>query len=247
MQTAGKAGVSAAEIARFDALAAQWWDPSGPMRPLHAMNRLRTEWVLARVQARFKGPVRLLDVGCGGGLAAETFARAGHAVLGLDAAGRAIEAGRTHAAGRGLALEYRCGLAADLLGEGARFAVVTALEVLEHVPEPRAFLAELAGLLAPGGLLFVSTLNRTARSFAVAKLGAEYVLRLLPAGTHDWRKFVTPAELAAGMRAAGLRLDDITGMVPNVLRGGWRASRDTGMNYLAMAAAAGGAAAARMP
>jgi 2-polyprenyl-6-hydroxyphenyl methylase/3-demethylubiquinone-9 3-methyltransferase len=237
MQTAEAAGVSPQEIARFDALAGRWWDPAGPMRPLHAMNRLRTEWVLARVRARFAGAVRLLDVGCGGGLAAEAFARAGHDVLGLDAAARALDAGRAHAAGQGLSLEYRCGLAADLRAEGARFAVITALEVIEHVPEPGAFLAELAALLEPGGLLFVSTLNRTARSFAVAKLGAEYVLRLLPAGTHDWRKFITPAELGQGLRGAGLRLADITGMVPDPLRGGWRASRNLSVNYLAMAEA----------
>ncbi|HEY2133115.1 MAG TPA: bifunctional 2-polyprenyl-6-hydroxyphenol methylase/3-demethylubiquinol 3-O-methyltransferase UbiG, partial [Acetobacteraceae bacterium] len=175
MQTARQAGVSPEEIARFDALAARWWDPAGPMRPLHAMNRLRVDWILARMQKRFAAPVRLLDVGCGAGLAAEALARAGHDVLGLDAAGEALAAGRAHAEGQALALSYRDGLAEDLLAEGARFPVITALEVIEHVPDPMGFLAVLAGLLAPGGLLFVSTLNRTPRALLTAKLAAEYV------------------------------------------------------------------------
>jgi 2-polyprenyl-6-hydroxyphenyl methylase / 3-demethylubiquinone-9 3-methyltransferase len=236
MQAARQAGVSPEEIARFDALAAQWWDPAGPMRPLHAMNRLRVDWVLSRVRQRYPGPVRILDVGCGAGLAAEAFARAGHDVLGLDAAAEALEAGRAHAEGQGLALRYREGLAEDLLAEGARFPVITALEVIEHVPDPMGFLADLAGLLAPGGLLFVSTMNRTPRALLTAKLAAEYVLRWLPAGTHDWRKFVTPVEMGHGLRDAGLRVADITGMAPDLLTGRWRTSRDLAVNYMEMAA-----------
>lgn len=232
--------VSAEEVARFDALASRWWDPRGPMRALHAMNPARVGWIEGRLRRRFgPSPVRLLDVGSGAGLAAEAFARRGHAVLGLDAAGEAIEAARAHAAGRGLDLRYRAGLAEELLAEGARFPAITALEVIEHVPDPRAFLIVLAGLLEPGGVLFVSTLNRTARSLLLAKFGAEYVLRMLPVGTHDWRKFITPAELAAHGRAAGLRLADSAGMGFDPLGGRWRIGRDLSMNYLAALAKGG--------
>ena len=217
-----------AEIARFDALAAQWWDPAGPMRALHAMNTLRVGWI-ARHLPR---PGALLDVGCGAGLAAEALARRGHAVLGIDAAAQPLAAARAHAA-PGLPVEYRLASTSDLVAEGRRFPAITALEVVEHVPDPAGFFQDLAGLLEPGGQLFVSTINRTAQSLVVAKWGAEYVLRLLPPGTHEWRRFVTPVELARHARAAGLRMTGSTGMRFNPLRQGWTASTDLSINYIA--------------
>jgi 2-polyprenyl-6-hydroxyphenyl methylase/3-demethylubiquinone-9 3-methyltransferase len=226
--------VSVAEVARFDALAAEWWDPNGPMRPLHRMNPARIGWIAERVARRFptSTATRLLDVGCGAGLAAEALARRGYDVLGLDAAAETIAAADAHAAGQDLRLAYRVGAPEELLAEGARFPVVTTLEVIEHVPDPAAFVRTLAGLLQPGGLLFLSTLNRTPRSFLSAKVGAEYLLRWLPVGTHDWRKFITPVELGTLLRDAGLRVTDVAGLVPDPLRGGWRMARDLGVNYL---------------
>ncbi len=232
--------VSAEEIARFDALAASWWDPNGPMRPLHRMNPARIDWIVERVSRRYpdSSTVRLLDIGCGAGIATEALARHGFDVLGLDAAGEAIQAGRAHAQGQSqddLRLRYRVGTAEDLRAEGAAFDVITALEVIEHVPDPAAFILVLRGLLAPDGLLFLSTLNRTPESFAAAKLGAEYFLRWLPIGTHDWRKFITPAEMAGFLRDAGLFVADTAGLSNDPCHGGWRTGRNLRINYLVQA------------
>ena len=235
------ASVSPDEIARFGALAGQWWDPDGPMRPLHRMNPLRVRWIdrqLGRLPRRAAaGRLRLLDLGCGAGIASEALAARGHAVLGVDASADAIAAAEAHrmiaiAARPALDLAYRCGSAEMLLHETARFDAVIALEVIEHVPDPEAFLALLGQLLAPGGVIVLSTLNRTWRSLAMAKLGAEYVLRLLPIGTHDWRKFVTPAELGRHAARAGLRVAETAGMT--LRAGGWHESRDTSVNYIAL-------------
>jgi 2-polyprenyl-6-hydroxyphenyl methylase/3-demethylubiquinone-9 3-methyltransferase len=203
------------------------------MRPLHRMNPLRVGWIDQRITARLNPPVRLLDLGCGAGIAAEAFARRGHTVLGLDASAEAIAAAEAHAKDEALHLTYRVGAAEDLEAEGQTFEVVTALEVIEHVEDPAAFMRQLASLTLPGGLVFVSTLNRTLRSLAMAKIGAEYIARLLPIGTHDWRRFVAPEALAGYGRAAGLRLIDLTGMEMSALSGNWRAKRDVGVNYLA--------------
>ncbi len=218
------------EVARFGALAGSWWDPAGPMGALHAMNPLRTGWIDRRVRAEFGGPQRLLDVGCGAGLASEALARLGHTVLGVDAAAPAIEAARTHAAGLGLPLRYRVGGVERMTDT---FPVVTCLEVIEHVDDPAVFLARVARVVAPGGLLFVSTINRTARSLLVAKLGAEYIARLLPVGTHDWRRFVTPAELSRLGRPAGFVTAGAIGMTYDVTHRRWISSADLSINYLA--------------
>ena len=225
--------VSSEEVAKFDALAGQWWDPAGPMAPLHAMNPLRADWVDARIALAS----RILDVGCGAGLLSEALAARGHDVLGLDAAGSAIIAARAHAEGKGLALAYRCGLAEDLLAEGLRFPVITALEVIEHVPDPARFIAVLAALLEPGGTLFLSTLNRTKRAWLIAKFGAEYVMRLLPRGTHEWRAFLSPAEIGRMLRTEGLRVADIAGMSYAPLTGRWTTGRDVSVNYILQAVA----------
>lgn len=230
----------AEEIAKFDALADRWWDPRGPMAPLHAMNPLRCGWVAERLARRLGrqgedlSGLRVLDVGCGAGLASEALARRGASVTGIDAAGAALEAARAHAVRSGLEIDYRAARPEELSGE---WDAVVSLEVIEHVaPEERpAFLGALARLTRPGGAVFLSTLNRTPRAFLMAKLGAEYVLRLLPRGTHDWKLFMTPAELGAGLREAGLRVEDIAGMGFDPLSRRWKATWDVGVNYILMA------------
>ena len=228
LKTMPSDSVVAAEVAQFDALAARWWDRSGPMAPLHAMNALRVAWVCRHL----KPGSNLLDIGCGAGIASEALARQGHRVTGIDAAGEVIAAARAHAEGQLLPLTYRAATAEALLAEGAQFDAITALEVIEHVAQPQEFLTTLAGLLAPGGVLVLSTLNRTRRSYLMAKIGAEYLLRMLPVGTHDWSKFVTPGEAGAMLRQTGLRLTDISGMQLSPFTGRWRETTDTGVNYI---------------
>jgi len=217
-----------AEVDKFDRLAGRWWDPDGPMKPLHRMNPARIGWIEGLIPAG----CRVLDVGCGAGLASEALARLGHDVLGIDAAGEAIDAARAHAEGAGLALAYRAAMAEEIIAEGQRFPAVIALEVIEHVADCATFMDQLAALLEPGGVLVMSTLNRTRRSWLTAKLGAEYILRMLPVGTHDWRQFITPVELSGMMRAAGLRVTRSAGLSMDPLRGNWRISQDLGVNFL---------------
>ncbi|HVJ53988.1 MAG TPA: bifunctional 2-polyprenyl-6-hydroxyphenol methylase/3-demethylubiquinol 3-O-methyltransferase UbiG [Aliidongia sp.] len=233
-----------AEIGRFAALAGAWWDPEGEFKPLHRINPVRLEFIrdhLARHFGRditakrpFEG-LRLLDIGCGGGLVSEPLARLGFTVSGIDAAAEGIEAARLHADGQGLAIDYRQGTAEALLEAGERFDAVTALEIVEHVVDPAAFLASLGGLVRPGGAAVLSTLNRTARSFALGVVGAEYVLRWVPRGTHRWSKFLRPSELAAAARHAGLVPAELAGMSFDPFGGDWSLSRDLGVNYMMLA------------
>lgn len=237
---ASDASVSAEEIARFSSIAREWWDPRGPMRPLHAMNPVRIGWIDSHLplRSRRQPRLRVLDLGCGAGLASEALARAGHDVLAIDASADGIAAARRHLEQQPLpsgagSLAYRVGSAERLVKEGQTFDAVVALEIIEHVTDPAIFMQLLARLACPGGQVFVSTMNRTPRAFAFAKIGAEYVLRLLPIGTHDWRKFVTPSELGAYGRHAGLRLNDIAGLTADLSGNTWRVSRDLGVNYIA--------------
>jgi 2-polyprenyl-6-hydroxyphenyl methylase/3-demethylubiquinone-9 3-methyltransferase len=221
--------VDAAEIAKFAAQALRWWDPEGPFKTLHEINGLRTDYIAER--AALSG-ARVLDVGCGGGLLSEALARRGGTVLGIDLAEPSLAAARDHAAGGGVAVDYRCVDVEALAREQpASFAVVTCLEMLEHVPEPSRVVAACAALLAPGGSMFFSTLNRNAKSFALAIVGAEYVLGLLPRGTHEYLKLVRPSELASWCRAAGLHVAEITGLHFNPLLHSYRLGGDVDVNY----------------
>ena len=238
--------VDAAEIDRFEAMAERWWDDNGPMKPLHAMNPVRLGFIRAQVIAHFQrggddplplNGLRVADVGCGGGILSEPLARMGGDVTGFDPATANIHIARQHAAAMGLSINYRAEPIEVAAANHERFDLITALEVIEHVAEVDAFLDALSKVLAPGGLIILSTLNRTKRSFAGAIVGAEWLLRWLPVGTHDWRKFVTPAELEAALARAGLALLDSRGMVPAPLTGGWRLGADMAVNYIVAATA----------
>jgi len=227
----GHANVDPGEIAKFDALAQRWWDPAGEFAPLHRLNPLRTGYVAAR--AALPG-ARVLDVGCGGGLLAESLARLGARVTALDLSPAAIEVAELHALDQGLSIDYRqCAVETLLPEHAASFDVVTCMEMLEHVPEPAAILESLAALVRPGGSVFVSTLSRNFRSFALAIVAAEYVLGLVPRGTHEYARFINPAELARAARECGLDLRDLTGIEPVLGTHDFRLGRDVRVNYLA--------------
>ena len=205
------------------------------MRALHRMNPARIGWILQRIVEQRSGPIeglRVLDVGCGAGIAAEAMARGGLSVLGIDAAQDVIAAAAAHARDAGLPLTYRVAAAEGLLTEAERFPVITALEVIEHVAGPDDFLRTLGGLAAPGGLLVLSTLDRSPASFLAAKVAAEYLLRWLPRGTHDWRRFMRPTELAAALRRTGWRPIASAGLVPGLSSGRWRVVQRPAVNYL---------------
>ncbi|MEC9433526.1 MAG: bifunctional 2-polyprenyl-6-hydroxyphenol methylase/3-demethylubiquinol 3-O-methyltransferase UbiG [Pseudomonadota bacterium] len=239
---AGLPDTDPAEIAKFEAMAAEWWDPHGKFKPLHMLNPCRLGYIVEQIGAEFARDLtadrpfeglRLLDIGCGGGLLSEPMARMGAAVVGVDPAPRNIPVAQVHAAQSGLAIDYRCTTAEALLEAGEAFDVVLNMEVVEHVPDPAAFLGACAGLLKPGGLMVCSTLNRNPKSFAMAIVGAEHIMRWLPRGTHDWQKFITPDELQALIRGAGLEPVDRKGFVFNPLTWGWSISaRDLSVNYV---------------
>jgi len=234
--------VDPAEVAKFEAMAAEWWDPNGKFKPLHMLQPCRLDYVVAQIAAEFaRDPrahapfagLRLLDIGCGGGLLSEPMARLGAEVTGVDAAARNIPVARLHAEQSGLAIDYRQGTAEALAAGGERFDVVLAMEVIEHVSDPPAFMAACRALLKPGGLMICSTLNRNAKSYLMAIIGAEHVIRWLPKGTHDWKKFITPDELDALTRAAGLAPVDRKGFVFDPLGWKWSISdRDLSVNYV---------------
>jgi 2-polyprenyl-6-hydroxyphenyl methylase/3-demethylubiquinone-9 3-methyltransferase len=230
------------DVARFEALGEDWWDPAGSMRALHQINPLRIAWLRDLMVRRFKTAARaddlplagltILDIGCGAGLLAEPLARLGADVTGLDPAPGNIELARRHAAETGASLSYRAATLEQAAQEGAAFDVVLAMEVVEHVRDMPRFVQTACGLVRPGGLFAASTLNRTLRSFALAIIGAEYILRWLPQGTHRWEQFVTPEELSGAFRSAGLREVSRAGVVYDPLRLVWRTSRDTSVNYM---------------
>jgi 2-polyprenyl-6-hydroxyphenyl methylase/3-demethylubiquinone-9 3-methyltransferase len=234
--------IDAGEVAKFEAMAAEWWDPTGKFKPLHLMNPCRLDYITRQIAAEFdrdlKAPrpfegVRLLDIGCGGGLLSEPMARLGASVVGADAAPRNIPVARLHAEQAGLTIDYRHTTAEDLVAAGEVFDVVLNMEVVEHVSDPAAYLRACHDLLKPGGLMIASTLNRNPKSFVMAIIGAEYVMRWLPRGTHDWRKFFTPDELYGLIRGAGMEPLDRKGMVFNPLSWSWSLSdRDLSVNYV---------------
>ncbi len=241
MNAAVPHSVDPAEVARFSALAARWWDADGPMRPLHRLNPLRLSWIKGEICGRFGRDPRsaaalsglsVLDIGCGAGLASEPLARMGAAVVGLDPSTETIAAARLHAGEAGLAIDYRAATAEELAAAGERFDVVLTLEVVEHVTDVAAFIATAGALVKPGGLTIASTINRTRKAYLLAILGAERVLRWLPRGTHDYDKLVTPEELRAAYRAAGLAPTAETGVMYVPLADRFRLTADMDVNYM---------------
>ena len=236
---------AADEIARFAALSDAWWDPKGQFKALHRLNPLRVAYVRDHLAAHFaRSPdslrpftgLSVVDVGCGGGLFSEPLARLGASVTAIDADRNSIAIARTHASQVGVEVAYRCAVPELLAREGARFEAVVTMEVIEHVADMDAFLAAISSLLQPDGVLILATINRTLKSLALAKVAAEYVLGWVPPGTHDWRKFVRPSELATRLRRTGLDLRDVSGMTYDPLANSWSLSRDVSINYIAYAA-----------
>jgi 2-polyprenyl-6-hydroxyphenyl methylase/3-demethylubiquinone-9 3-methyltransferase len=236
------ASVDPADVARFTAIADEWWDPAGKFAPLHRFNPVRLAFIREQALARFgrdpraRAPfegLRMLDIGCGGGLLSEPMRRLGFSVTAVDAGEANIAAAAAHAAAGGLSIDYRCASVEALLAEGAGpFDLILNMEVVEHVTDPGAYLRACAELIAPGGAMILATLNRTVKSLALAKFGAEYVLRWLPPETHDWKKFLSPDEVRELMRGAPVTIDGPFGVAFNPLTGRWSRSKDCDVNYM---------------
>jgi 2-polyprenyl-6-hydroxyphenyl methylase/3-demethylubiquinone-9 3-methyltransferase len=234
--------IDPSEVAKFEAMAAEWWNPNGKFRPLHLMNPCRLDYITGQIAAEYGrdltkplpfAGLRILDIGCGGGLLSEPMARLGAEVVGADAAPRNIPVAQVHAQASGLSIDYRFTTAEDLAAAGEQFDVVLNMEVVEHVSDPLAYLTACHDLLKPGGIMLCSTLNRNPKSYLMAIIGAEWVMRWLPKGTHDWAKFITPDELYALINRAGLTPVDRKGMVFNPVSWGWSLSaRDLSVNYV---------------
>jgi 2-polyprenyl-6-hydroxyphenyl methylase/3-demethylubiquinone-9 3-methyltransferase len=244
-QAGSAATLDESEIDRFAKLAAEWWDPRGKFAALHRIGPARLTFLRDEMARHFRlaggglrplEGLRVLDIGCGGGLICEPLARLGARVTGLDPAPESIEAARRHAAGQGLDIAYRPGRVEDLAAEGQTFDCVVCLEVVEHVPDAGAFLAACGALVRPGGLMLLSTLNRTVKAYLLAIVGGEYILRWLPVGTHQWERFVTPDELGRHLRSAGFAEPLVRGLVYNPLSDSWSVGGDTDVNYLVAAA-----------
>jgi 2-polyprenyl-6-hydroxyphenyl methylase/3-demethylubiquinone-9 3-methyltransferase len=241
--------IDPAEIERFSRIAEEWWDPAGKFAPLHKLNPVRLSYIRDRAAAHWRrdaladrplAGLSLLDIGCGGGLISEPMARLGAEVTGIDAAARNIATASLHAERQGLAIDYRETTAEALVDAGKQFDIVLALEIVEHVADVDLFLRSCSALVKPGGLLFVSTLNRTAKAWILAVVGAEYVLRWLPRGTHDWKKFLKPSEVVHGLRAGGIEAQEVVGVVFNPLRRTWSVDkRDLDVNYMLYGSKAG--------
>lgn len=239
--SSARSTINAEEIRQFDILGERWWDESGPMKPLHQLNPARLDYIKRQALARFDlkpgfkslQGLKIADIGCGGGLVAEPLCRMGARVTGVDAGAENIRIARAHAAAGGLEIEYLATSAEALAAKGRQFDIVTALEIVEHVDDVPLFMEALCTLVRPGGLLILSTLNRTARSYLLGIVAAEHVLRWLPPGTHDWKKFMKPSELCAHLAPQGLEPEDVTGLVYNPLAKSFALSaEDVAVNYL---------------
>lgn len=236
--------VDESEVRRFSELSERWWDETGPMRTLHRFNPVRVRYIRDRTTEHFGrdakslsslAGLRILDIGCGGGILCEPLARLGASVVGIDPSQSNIAAAQQHARAVGLDIDYRSTTAESLAGAGETFDIVMAMEVVEHVTDVDAFVRCAGGMVKPGGMMFAATINRTLKSFGLAIVAAEYVLGWLPRGTHRWDKFVTPDELEAAIRHSGLALSDETGVIYDLISGAWRLSGDTDVNYMVAA------------
>jgi 2-polyprenyl-6-hydroxyphenyl methylase / 3-demethylubiquinone-9 3-methyltransferase len=245
MAEARRTTIDAAEVERFSALAAEWWNPNGKFKPLHKFNPVRLAWIRDHVAERFgRDPraarpfegLRILDIGCGGGLLCEPMARLGASVVGADASETNIEVARLHAAESKVKIDYRATTAEDLADRGETFDVVLNMEVVEHVADVSLFVDRCAALVKPDGVMFVATINRTLKALGLAIVGAEYVLRWLPRGTHEFGKLVRPDELEKALAAADMAIVDRTGVIYNPLADRWQKSRDMDVNYMVLAA-----------